>query len=352
MGEHKKLLVASALLAVFLIYLGPLLRFVPPALVLSKEFFFAKEQVRQEAGKTNILILGLGGPKNEPSGLTDTILFTSINNQSGKTLLLSIPRDIWLGQIRAKINTAYYYGNQVEGAGIEWSRKYTSEIVGQPIHYVVVISFDGFVKLIDFLGGVDVFVDRSFTDSEYPIPGRENDPCEGDTKTRCRYETVSFEKGWQHFDGASALKFARSRHADGDEGSDSARAGRQQKILLSIRDKVLSPSFLLNPRKVAQLLDLASRSIETDIPEAHWASLGHLAIRAKAADVKSEVILGSIDEKKKEGFIYHPPISAKFDKQWVFIPRADTWQPLQSWIECLLTSSGCQVEDYTREIKD
>lgn len=349
--SRQKLIIAVSVLAVILLYFAPIFKYFPALVSLGKEYLTSSQELRGRYG-VNILVLGLGGPKNEPSGLTDTILFASIDKSSGNTLLLSLPRDIWIPQMRAKINTAYYYGNQKEGLGMEWARRYVSEIVGQPIDYVVVISFDGFVKIVDYLGGIEVQVDKAFTDTEYPIPGREDDPCGGDPKTRCRYETIAFAQGRQFMDGATALKFARSRHSEGNEGSDFARAARQQGLIVAIREKVLAPVFLLSPTRVTGLLDLVVNSVETDVPQSHFASFGKLALKARSAEIKSQVIPGSIIENEKKGFLYHPRLTRQQDNQWVLVPRADTWQPLHEWIECLLTQNTCLVDEYTKSIKD
>jgi len=216
--------------------------------------------------------------------------------------------------------------------------------LGEPVHYMLVISFDGFVRLIDLLDGVDVKVDKAFTDNQYPITGREADTCGQDPKTLCRYETISFNTGVQHMDGTLALKYARSRHAEGEEGSDFARARRQQEIILAVKDKVLSTDFLLNPKRVSQMLQIIEDSVETDIPESHMGGFAKLALNARDSGVKSAVL--------KDGFLVNPPVSAKYGNQYVLIPRADTWQPAQEWIECLLSNKTCPLEDFTKTIKD
>ena len=81
--------------------------------------------------------------------------------------------------------------------------------MGQPVHYALLIDFSSFKKAIDVLGGVDVNVERSFDDFHFPIEGKENDSCNGDPTFSCRYEHVSFKKGWQKMDGDTALKFAK-----------------------------------------------------------------------------------------------------------------------------------------------
>jgi len=111
------------------------------------------------------------------------------------------------------------------------AKSVAEEIVGIPVHYAVVVDFDFFQKVIDELGGIEVDVETDFVDDRYPIKGREDDLCNGDPKFSCRYETVEFKKGLQFMDGGAALKFVRSRNAEGDEGTDLARIARQEKVI-------------------------------------------------------------------------------------------------------------------------
>lgn len=340
-----KLYHASGFLLIFLLlFLAPLFKYVPQTVSLANDFLFGSEKVlRSQDGRTNILILGLGGPKNEPSGLTDTIIFFSVDRGSGSSLLLSLPRDIWVPQMLAKLNTAYYYGNRAEGAGMEWAKDFVSQILGQPVHYTFVISFDGFVKIIDLLGGIEVDVERPFVDAQYPVPGKEDDLCEGDPKTFCRYETVSFEKGKQHFDGQRALKFARSRHAEGEEGTDFARSARQQKVILALKERVLSPAFLLNPRKIGQMIDFTTASLETDMPKSHLGQLPRLLLGLDRRKVGSEVIPET--GKDRPGLLANPPISEEYDNQWVLVPRTGGWEETREWVVCLLTKGTCPIQE-------
>ena len=61
-------------------------------------------------GRTDVVLLGLGGNDNKAQDLTDTVLFVSLNHSGGDTPMLSLPRDLWLESMKAKINTAYHYG--------------------------------------------------------------------------------------------------------------------------------------------------------------------------------------------------------------------------------------------------
>lgn len=298
-------------------------------------------------GRINFLILGLGGPKNEPSGLTDTILFFSLiasttRSSAEQHLLLSIPRDIWVPQMQAKLNSAYYYGNKEEGLGSEWSKTYVTEIVGQPIDYTAVISFDGFIRVIDTLGGIEVDVERDFTDPKYPIKGKEDDNCGGDPDVNCRWEYVSFKKGLQHFNGTTALKYVRSRHAEGDEGTDFARSARQQRVISGIKDKILSPTFFLNPRKVNQTLSAVNEVLETNITETNAGALARILLTVSKTPIKTEVLSSSEEGKifsTGEGtnnLLINPQISEEYGNQWVLIPRDNSWDRTHRWLNCLL----------------
>jgi len=117
------------------------------------------------------------------------------------------------------------------------SKQIVSEVTGQPVNYALVIDFSGFQDIINTLGGIDVTVDRSFTDTKYPIAGKENDTCGADPTLACRYLTIHFEKGPTHMIGATALEFVRSREGDNGENTDFARSARQQKVIAAVGKK-------------------------------------------------------------------------------------------------------------------
>lgn len=339
--KHKKTTTLAIFILVFLIFLSPLFQYIPQAATLGKSFLFENPQtLRGEANRSNFLILGLGGARNEPAGLTDTILFISIDHTKKRHVVISIPRDIWIAEMRAKINTAYHYGNRVDGAGVEWSKKFVQEITGQEIDYTATISFDGFAKVVDSLEGITIDVEREFTDKKYPVPGKENDNCGADASLFCRYETVVFEKGLQKMDGQTALKYVRSRQAESEEGSDFARSKRQQKAIVAIKEAVLSPTFFLNPKKINELLKVVNTSVETDIPQRAYGVLARLLLEGKRENVVSESLKIGDGEP---GLLVNPPISEEYDTQWVLVPRTGDWQQVNEWVSCILTGSSCPI---------
>ncbi len=214
---------------------------------------------KDSSGKyTNALLVGIDTRENNP-GLqnTDTIILLSYNHESHQALLFSIPRDFFVevpDQGRyTKINGIYAIGEMKEkGYGLEHLKQVVEEITNQEIQYYGMVNLSGFVDLIDTIGGIDVDVENSFTDYQYPLEDEEH-----------RYQVVSFKKGMQSMDGITAIRFVRSRLSmDNNEGSDFARARRQQKVIIGLKDKILSSETLLNPQKALGILSIIEDNID------------------------------------------------------------------------------------------
>jgi len=299
--------------------------FVKNYLGLFSDFIFAPvSKIQSTDSRVNILVLGKSGEGHAAPDLTDTIMFTSISLNNPSIRLISIPRDIWIPEIRAKINSAYYWGKEKDNDGLFLSKNLVEGIIGQSIHYVVVFDFSSFTKIIDVLGGVEVNVERSFIDEKYPIAGKENDLCDGDKLFKCRYETITFIEGKQLMDGETALEFVRSRNAQGDEGTDIAREQRQQKIIIAVKNTVLSTKTLLNPKKMWGIWDILKETVETNISEQPGVIIARMILEARK-NVKSSVI--------SQDFLINPPISSKYDNQYVFIPKAGNWFEVEIWVK-------------------
>ena len=275
------------------------------------------------SNRTNFAILGISGGQHEGRDLTDTIIFVSIDQSTGDTVLLTIPRDLWIPSLRAKINTAYHYGEkrQPGAGGLILAKSALSEVLGQPVDFALLIDFSGFIQAIDAMGGIDITVEKAFIDSKFPIPGKENDPCD-----TCRYEMVNFTAGLQHMDGATALKFVRSRNADGDEGTDFARSARQEKLISAFKQKVLS-----SPTKFFQLKNIFLEGVVTDIPPDTYFSLAKLGFKSTRKNPRAFTI--------SEPLVYNPPVSAAQDYQWVLLPKDNNFSSLSNYVTGLLDSA-------------
>lgn len=274
-------------------------------------------------GVTNILLLGIGGEGHDGSDLTDSILLASINLKTNQATLIPIPRDVWIPSMKAKINTAYHYGNERrQGGGRDLAKSAVSETLGIPVHYALVLDFQGFIKAIDAVGGVDVEIDNTFDDYKYPIPGKELAEPES-----ARYEHVHFQKGVTHMDGETALKFARSRHAIGDEGTDFARAARQEKIIFAFRSKIFSTGTIFNTDTINRLKDSISSSIDTDLQAAESASLPKVILSIGGKENINNILLTD--------FLKNPKNTRDYAGQWVLIPSPSD-KELQQYVKAQL----------------
>lgn len=279
-----------------------------------KSRFFSQAGSSEE--KTNFLLLGVHGVGENLEDLTDTIIFTSINKE-GKITLVSIPRDIWINEIQAKINTAYHYG------GPDLIKKTIQDMLGQKVSYYLVVNFSGFEKAVDYLGGITIDVNRSFDDYLYPVAGKENDLCGGDKELKCRYEHLHFNSGPQFMDGETALKFVRSRNAEGEEGSDFARAQRQQLFLKAFIKKIASPEVYFYPQKLVNLYKIFREYTFTNIEENQYGGLLILFSKVRWDNLKTVVLNGDL--------LVHPQIHSS--GQWVLVPKAKDWTEVQNFVK-------------------
>lgn len=308
--------------------------------------FPEKVDLKTTGGTTNILVLGKSGEGHDAPELTDTIMLVVISDNTHKVDLVSLPRDIWVPALRAKLNSVYYWGNQrSSGGGLPLAKATVEEILGIPVHYGGVINLSGVEDVINVLGGIDVNVRNAFTDSKYPVAGREDDLCDGDPNFACRYEIVEFTAGLQKMDGQTVLKFIRSRNAQGDEGTDLARAARQQDVILALRNKLLTSDVIFSPKKIAALKDVLMSSTESDIPVEVLFALARKVFSARNA-VNSHVL--------PQEFLENPPYSSRYDNLYVFIPKEigaeeptqRSWLAVQAWLRCVLNSNNnCKVPE-------
>lgn len=256
----------------------------------------------------SILLMGYGGGAHDGGLLTDSIMLTQIAPREEEVRLISIPRDLWAPMpisgdemTNKKINEAYAIGSddkkypnkQAEftgkAGGGEMAKNVVEQVTGIKPNYFAAIDFDGFTKIIDSLGGVDIKVPQTFDDPFYPIEELKNDTCgksedemkaleatmSGDKLEQqytCRYENLHFDKGMQHMDGTTALKYARSRHS-AIGGGDFNRAERQKLVVTAMRDKVMSIGFI---PKIIPTIQTLTKHITTDVD---FATMGELVTK-------------------------------------------------------------------------
>lgn len=316
---------------------------VTPSL-LSSLFNVSESPLKSTNNRTNFLLLGVPGQNYTGIDLTDTIIFVSIDVNKNDVLMISVPRDIWIPSMKDKINTAYHYGESVkEGGGFVLVKSVIEEVTGQPVHYAMLLDFDGFVNLVDILGGLDINVEHAFVDEKFPIAGRENDVCGGDPQYLCRFETIRFNQGLQHMDGKTALQYVRSRNATGEEGTDFARGARQRQILLAFEAKLLSLKNL-NPDKVKGIIDIVKKTIKTDLSFGEAAYLARFGLGYEGS-IRSIPLDWGNPDLNQEGFLTNPP-TEKYEK-WVLEPRTGDFNEIHSYISCFITDPTCQITPQT-----
>lgn len=339
--------------ASFIIFISLIISFFFSSSSVFRYIFQGGLGIKNTNGVTNVLLLGNAGGTHDGPYLTDTIMVASINLRKSTVNLISLPRDLWIDDLKMKINAVYEVG-KVKGQGVNFSKEKVENILGIPIHFGIRIDFRGFVQAIDQVGGVDLVIDKSFSDSLYPIAGRENDLCgmkeeekdlaeggrqkvilkpDGNIATEsadfpCRFETISFNGGQTHLDGETALKFTRSRMGTNNEGSDFARSKRQQKVLEAFRGKVLSTETLVNPSQIKKLLTTFGESVETDIPIDDAIVL--YGFVKKSDKVKNFVI----DGQKENSLLINPPVGEY--RGWVLLPKSGNYNDIHKYVQKIL----------------
>ena len=337
--------------------------------------------LKSSDGRVNVLFLGIPGGTYDGSSLTDTIMVASYHLKTNQVYLISIPRDLWLPSLKSKANAVYQVG-LLQNNGLGLSKVVMGNILGIPIHYGLRIDFRGFTEVIDILEGIDVLVERSFDDYNYPIKGKENDLCGYEEKEidfseeeakklniptgkrkvfvapdgkiatdsaeedkgaqyfSCRYEHIEFKEGLIHMDGETALKFVRSRHGTNAESSDFVRSKRQEKVLQAVRTKVLSLETVFNPDRISEILKILDKSIDTDISIKEGLELFKLV--RKLEHTGNFVLDDSIKKNLPEGrtsLLVHPP-TQDYGGAYVLVSQDDDFSIIQSYIKKVLAGEG------------
>lgn len=278
----------------------------------------------EEQDRINILLLGMGGANHEGGYLADTIMLVSLKPSTKQVAMLSVPRDLTAptdnGSWR-KVNSIHALAEaKTENSGGPAMMTALSSILGTEINYYIRVDFDGFVKIIDELGGVDVNVENTLDDYSYPIRGQEENP-----DYYARFEHLHIEKGQQHMNGTLALKYARSRHAGGIEGSDFARAKRQQLILEAVKAKLLSRNTLLKPVMVSRIISELNRNIKTNLDV--WALL---KLWNDYKDTERSQIQNKVLSDGPDGML----ISSRGDEgAYILIPKTGNFQDIQTMVQ-------------------
>ncbi|MBP2016658.1 LCP family protein required for cell wall assembly [Symbiobacterium terraclitae] len=231
--------------------------------------------------RQTFLVMGVEGWEGE-WGRSDSMMVVSYDPAAQRVAMLSIPRDLWTkipGHGYDKINHAFAYG------GPTLSVETVERLLGIDINHWVAVSFEGFVEVIDALGGVEV---------NPPEPLYYHDPY--DTRFGPDGLVIDIAAGPQVMDGLTALKYARFRaDAEGDIG----RMRRQQEIIKAAVKKAATPAII---GRAPQLISALYSTIGTDMSVGEMISL---ASKGRPA-LSNPIVTGTLtaDEYWIDGVFY------------------------------------------------
>ena len=262
----------------------------------------------------NILLVGTDtstGRRSRGQGgfNTDVMILVSVNPETNKVLLTSVPRDLWING--NKINALHVV------YGYETLRDAFEKVTGQEVDGYIRADFDHFMWLVDAFDGVPVEVQRDFVDSSFP---RNNDSGP---------QTVSFKAGLEVMDGDRALTFARSRKGTNGEGSDLMRARRQHLILQGMIKAISQPESTFWPMDVETFYNAVTAKMATDLSIGDVYYLWDFYKDRDLYEIESLVVDGA--------YVYHPGMYP--DSQyhaWVFVARNNSFWQLHKDIEAKL----------------
>jgi LCP family protein required for cell wall assembly len=213
--------------------------------------------LKDESGRTNVMLVGIDTRETGTVELnTDTIILGSYDEKTNRLAMVSFPRDLAVtspdtGNV-GRINAIYALGERKKkGTGLTSLQKVVEELSGQKIQYYGMVDLKGFTDAIDVIGGIDIYLDADLS-GLYPTD-------------KLNYIKVSFKKGWNKFDGKTALQYSRMRKdvKPVSEAGDFARARRQQKVIQAVIDKVSKSETLLDAKKVWNLLTVLQKNVKT-----------------------------------------------------------------------------------------
>ena len=193
-----------------------------------------------KSGKFNVYISGIDTSGNISNvSRSDANILMSVNTNTHEVLLTSIPRDYYVTlhsyKAKDKLTHSGIYG-------VNETVKTVEDLLDTDINYYVRVNFTTVIKLVDKLGGIDVYSDYSFTTSD---------------------KLYTFKKGYNHMNGEEALRFSRERYAF--EAGDNQRVKNQQAVIEAVMKKVLNSTTLLT--KYTSILDSLKGSFQTNIEQ-------------------------------------------------------------------------------------
>lgn len=263
---------------------------------------------QEDQTSTNYLILGKHG------SLTDTIIVANVNNQTQQIKMVSLPRDLYIEN--RKINSLYTY------YGMNYLVKKIENLTGLKIERYALVDMYAFIDLVDYLGGIDVNLDRPLVDPSYR------------TFDDNQWGTLNLSAGLHHVNGRQALRIARSRHST----SDFDRAHRQHLIIEGLKDRV-SELGAKDIKTITQVALLGIDSTETDVS---FSESLKLYKKYKDYDIADSLVLssGNILESTYTGSLNSddPNVlqNAETRGAYILLPKNNDWSIIRTFVQGFL----------------
>ena len=256
-----------AVLIVVFILAGFAGAFVAKMLNDTPEIATNSEGLMTSKDKVTVMIMGVDR-RQDDVGRSDTLMVATLDPNKNQAALLSIPRDTRVkikGHGFDKINAAYAYG------GEKLTQQTVENLLNTNMDHYMLIDINGFVKIIDALGGIDIDVEKRMV---YDDPWDDNGGLH-----------IDLQPGMQHMDGKTAVTYVRYRDEEGDIG----RIRRQQKFMKAIMDKIVSPTVI---PKLPSIVTAVYDTVETDMSIGDILSFLTTLKDAKDNGLKSEMVPG------------------------------------------------------------
>lgn len=204
-------------------------------------------------------------------GRSDTLILVRIDPKTSRLDVVNIPRDTLVtfkSGKQSKINAAY----SIDGA--PFVTEVVQDLLGIPRPYYVTLNFKAFEEIIDYLGGVEIDVEKHY---QYEDPYQDL--------------YIDIPAGRQRLDGETALQYVRLRY-DGVTNSDIARIERQQKFINALKERVASPSAWF---RATDLMTTLRKHVKTNIPQADQLKLAQALFQARNS-LKMQTLPGQPDD--------------------------------------------------------
>jgi LCP family protein required for cell wall assembly len=240
---------------------------------------FPTNEFAAQNERVNILVMGIDRrPGQAFISRTDTMMLVSIDQETNSASILSIPRDLYVvipGRGRDRINTAFVYGSvdNNPAGGALLAMQTVEYNLGVFVDHYILVDFSAVINGINEIGGIDVYVPYTINDPTYPDMNYGFDP-------------LFIPSGQQHFDGVTALKYARTRHQD----NDFYRARRQQQVVLAVRDKVLALGLTEMIGRAPALYNQLENGVRTDLSLQQIIELARMAGEIPDDNIRNEVL--------------------------------------------------------------